>query len=110
MQSFPPFYSSDRKVNMNLSTVDLASILLSFMLGGVVAFVVGRFIERIFDRMDMVPMKLRLFLAFLILAVSSVLFELFLEQSGIAFMIAFSLGFALVTTLHELIFPDSGNK
>ena len=93
---------------MNFTAIDFTSILFSFMLGGFVGLVVGRSIEKIFDRMDAVPMKLRLFFAFLILSASSIAFELFLEQLGVALMIAFSLGFLLVTTLHEQIFPDSG--
>ncbi len=95
---------------MSLSAIDFTSILFSFILGGFVGLVVGRFIEKIFDRMDAVPMKLRLFFAFLILSASSVLFELLLEKSGIALMMAFALGFGLVTTLHEYLFPDSGRK
>ena len=90
--------------------VDYATILLTFIFGGLVGLVVGRTAEKVFDRMDIVPMKLRLFLAFLILSVCSVLFELFLEKSGIALMIAFSLGFTLVVTSHELIFPDPGKE
>lgn len=90
--------------------VDYATILLTFTFGGLVGLVVGRFTEKIFDRMDMVPMKIRLLLAFLILTVCSVLFELFLEQWGLALMIAFSLGFTLVVTCHELIFPDPGKE
>lgn len=95
---------------MSFTATDFTSILFSFMLGGFVGLVVGRFIEKIFDRMDAVPMKLRLLLAFLILSATSIAFELFLEQSGIALMMAFALGFGLVTTLHELIFPDSGKE
>jgi len=49
-------------------------------------------------------------MAFLILSATSISFELFLEQSGIALMMAFAIGFGLVTTLHEHIFPDSGKK
>lgn len=90
--------------------VDYATILLTFLFGGLVGLVAGRFTEKIFDRMDLVPMKIRLLLAFLILTVCSVLFELFLEKSGIALMIAFSLGFTLVVTCHELIFPDPGKE
>ena len=95
---------------MNLSANDLASILFSFILGGFVGLVAGRFIEKIFDRMDVVPMKLRLFFAFLILTTCSILFELLLEKWGIALMMAFALGFGLVTALHELIFPDTENN
>ena len=88
---------------MSFTATDLTSILFSFILGGFVGHVVARFTEKIFDRMDAVPMKLRLFLAFLILSSGSVLFELLLEQSGIALMMAFALGFGLVTTLHQHI-------
>lgn len=95
---------------MHFNAIDLTSILFSFILGGFVGLVVGRFIEKIFDRMDAVPMKLRLFFAFLILSTCSILFELLLEQSGIALMMAFALGFGLVTTLHEFIFPDAGKN
>ena len=95
---------------MSFTAIDLISILFSFILGGFVGLVVGRFIEKIFDRMDAVPMSLRLFLAFLILSVTSIAFELFLEQMGVALMIAFSLGFLLVTTLYEHIIPDHGHK
>ncbi|MCY3898523.1 MAG: hypothetical protein OXO50_19370 [Caldilineaceae bacterium] len=95
---------------MSFTATDFTSILFSFILGAIVGLVVGRFIEKIFDRMDAVPMKLRLFMAFLILTSSSVLFELLLEQSGIALMMAFALGFGLVTIIHEHIFPDSGKK
>ena len=90
--------------------VDYATTLLTFIFGGLVGLVVGRITEKVFDRMDIVPMKLRLFLAFLILSVCSVLFELFLEQWGIALMIAFSSGFTLVVAGHELIFPDPGKE
>ncbi len=90
--------------------VDYATILLTFIFGGLVGLVVGRTAENVLDRMDIVPMKIRLLLAFLILTVCSVLFELFLEKSGIALMIAFSLGFTLVVTSHELIFPDRGKE
>ena len=88
---------------MSFTAIDLTSILFSFILGGFVGLVVGRFIEKIFDRMDAVPMSLRLFLAFLILSVTSIAFELFLEQMGVALTIAFSLGILLVTTLYEHI-------
>ncbi|MCY3994179.1 MAG: hypothetical protein OXF50_23345 [Caldilineaceae bacterium] len=95
---------------MSFTATDFTSILFSFILGAIVGLVVGRFIEKIFDRMDAVPMKLRLFLAFLILAFISITVELMLEQSGIALMMAFALGFGLVITLHEYIFPGSGKK
>ena len=95
---------------MSFTATDFTSILFSFMLGGVVGYVVGRFVEKIFDRLDAVPMQLRLLMAFLILSATSISFELFLEQSGIALMMAFALGFGLVTTLHEHIFPDSGKE
>ena len=55
-------------------------------------------------------MKLRLFFAFLILSTCSILFELLLEQSGIALMMAFALGFGLTTTFHEQIFARLGKK
>lgn len=95
---------------MNLSANDLTSILFSFILGGFVGLVAGRFIEKIFDSMDSVPMKLRLFFAFLILSTCSILFELLLEQSGIALMMAFAIGFGLTTTFHEQIFARLGKK
>ena len=101
---------SGHKDTMSFTAINFTSILFSFILGAIVGLVVGRFIEKIFDRMHAVPMKLRLLMAFLILSSSSVLFELLLEQSGIALMMAFALGFGLVTTLHENIFPGSGKK
>ena len=95
---------------MSFTAIDFTSILFSFILGGFVGLVVGRFIEKIFDRLDAVPMKLRLLMAFFILSATSIAFELYLEQSGIELMMAFALGFGLVTIIHEHIFSDSGRR
>ena len=56
--------------------------------------------------MESVPIQLRLFIAFLILAISSGLIEVFASDAGLPVAMAFSFGFFLVISAYELLFPD----
>ena len=87
-----------------------STILLAFALGGFVAFIVARFIEKVFDRLESVPLRLRLFIGFLILAISSGLIEVFASDAGLPVAMAFSLGFLLMISTYELLFPDGKIK
>ncbi len=81
-------------------------ILLVFIFGGLLAFVLARFIERTFDRIESVPLTLRLFFAFLILAVISITIEVFLSDAGLPVAMAFSIGFFIVLSIYELLFSN----
>lgn len=57
-------------------------ILLAFLLGGIVAFVLVRIIVRIVDKLESVPLKIRLVIAFVVLTAGSGLTEILVSGEG----------------------------
>ena len=88
----------------------LVPILFSFICGAFIGTVVGRFTIKIMNKLEAVPLSVRLALASLLLFLGSGLVEAILLESGLWLALAFSTGFMLAIAFYEFIFPDSGKN
>lgn len=62
------------------------------------------------NKLEAVPLSVRLALASLLLFLGSGLVEVMLLESGLWLALAFSTGFMLAIAFYEFIFPDSGKN
>lgn len=85
-------------------------ILFSFMCGAFIGLVVGRLTLKIMNKLEAIPLSVRLALASLLLFLGSGLVEAILLESGLWLALAVSTGFMLKIAFYEFTFPDPGKK
>ena len=89
---------------------NLIPILFSFLCGAFIALVVGKFTTKIMNKLEAVPLTVRVAIASLLLFLGSGLVEALLLDSGLWLSLAFSTGFVLAISFYEFIFRDPGKK
>ena len=89
---------------------NLIPILFSFICGAFIALVVRKFTTKIMNRLEALPLAVRVALASLLLFLGSGLVEALLLDSGLWLSLAFSTGFVLAISFSEFIFRDPGKK
>lgn len=80
------------------------ALLLAFLLGGLVAYVVARIALGILNTQDGIPLQLRLILVFIMFALGEGLSYLFTDGGDFAVNVAYTVGFMAVIFSYDKVF------